>query len=178
MLEHLEQVKDAGVNSIKIEGRNKKALYVATAVNAYRHVLDGEDAASWAGELENISHRPYSTGFYFGDAQQSPDYDGYEQNCVHVADVLECKKVGDAFEVHVLCRNHFEQDEDLEALVPGGQIMQVKPANLKFVPDGASGGKPAEIANRAKETYSFECKTQLSAGSLLRSKTYLRTSRK
>ena len=45
MLEHVDDLKAAGLSSIKIEGRNKKALYVATVVNAYRHVLDGEDPA-------------------------------------------------------------------------------------------------------------------------------------
>lgn len=44
MLEHLDKLKHAGLSSIKIEGRNKKALYVATVVNAYRHVLDGSPA--------------------------------------------------------------------------------------------------------------------------------------
>ena len=45
MLEHIDDLKAAGLSSIKIEGRNKKALYVATVVNSYRHVLDGEDPA-------------------------------------------------------------------------------------------------------------------------------------
>ena len=45
MLKHLSELESAGINSIKIEGRNKKALYVATSVNAYRHVLDGDDPA-------------------------------------------------------------------------------------------------------------------------------------
>ena len=91
MLDHMDDLKDAGLSSIKIEGRNKKALYVATVVNAYRHVLDGDSPEQWSRELENVSHRPYSTGFYYGDAQQSPDYDGYEQNCVHVGDILDCE---------------------------------------------------------------------------------------
>lgn len=46
MLKHLSELESAGINSIKIEGRNKKALYVATSVNAYRHVLDGDDPAN------------------------------------------------------------------------------------------------------------------------------------
>ena len=45
MLEHIDDLKAAGLSSIKIEGRNKKAIYVATVVNAYRHVLDGKDPA-------------------------------------------------------------------------------------------------------------------------------------
>ena len=91
MLAHLNALAAAGVDSIKIEGRNKKAFYVATVVNAYRQVLDGADPARIAPDLEMISHRPYNTGFYFGMAQQAVDYDGYEQTCLHVADVLACE---------------------------------------------------------------------------------------
>lgn len=137
MIEHMDKLKAAGVASVKIEGRNKKALYVATVVNAYRHVLDGEDPAKWACELENVSHRPYSTGFYFGQAEQSPDYDGYEQNCVHVGDVLDCENRSTFFGFHrfyiykVLCRNHFEEGENIEALIPGGNIASVNVENLK-----------------------------------------------
>lgn len=137
MIEHMDKLKAAGVASVKIEGRNKKALYVATVVNAYRHVLDGEDPAKWARELENVSHRPYSTGFYFGQAEQSPDYDGYEQNCVHVGDILDCENRSTFFGLHrfyiykVLCRNHFEEGENIEALIPGGNIASVNVENLK-----------------------------------------------
>ena len=183
MLEHVDELKASGLSSIKIEGRNKKALYVATVVNAYRHVLDGEDPAKWSAELENVSHRPYSTGFYFGPAEQSPDYDGYEQNCIHVGDVLDCENRSTFFGVQhfniykVLCRNHFEEGETLEALIPGGNITSVNVENLKWYPDEKSGGKPEKIANRAKDIYSFTSQIQLPPGTLLRSKTYLRTSR-
>lgn len=93
MLAHVRELAEAGVCSLKVEGRNKKAFYVATVVNAYRRVLDGEPAEEVAEELETVSHRPYSTGFYFGEAQQAPDYDGYEQTCLHAADVLACEAV-------------------------------------------------------------------------------------
>ena len=79
MLAHLDELIAAGVDSIKIEGRVKKAFYVATVVNAYRQVLDGGDPAQWGSELERISHRPYSTGFFYGDAQQSFEDDIYVQ---------------------------------------------------------------------------------------------------
>lgn len=184
MLEHLEELKDAGVSSIKIEGRNKKALYVATVVNAYRHVLDGDDPAKWSPELQNVSHRPYSTGFYYGEAQQSPDYDGYEQNCVHVADVVSCEAqskflfFGKKYKTTVLCRNRFADGDTIEALIPGGQIQSVDVKDLKWYPSDKSGGKPETTANRAKETYSFVSNAELPAGTLLRSKDFLRTSRK
>lgn len=95
MLAHVREMQQAGIDSIKIEGRNKKAFYVATIVNAYRQVLDGADPAAFAEELETVSHRPYSTGFFFGPAHQSVHTDGYEQTCLHVADIVACEPVGD-----------------------------------------------------------------------------------
>ena len=96
MLAHVQALAEAGVDALKIEGRNKKAFYVATVVNAYRRVLGGADAAALADELDTVSHRPYSTGFYFGEAEQAADYDGYEQTCLHVADVQACEPCGSA----------------------------------------------------------------------------------
>ena len=91
MLAYLDELVAAGVDSIKIEGRVKKAFYVATVVNAYRHVLDGESAELWAAELEKISHRPYSTGFYFGEAEQTDDADTYVQLNDWVGEVRACE---------------------------------------------------------------------------------------
>ena len=85
MIEHLRELEEAGVNSIKIEGRNKKAFYVATVVNAYRKALEGDAPLD---ELNAVSHRPFSTGFFFGNPKQSLDFDGYTQETLHVADVL------------------------------------------------------------------------------------------
>ena len=79
------------MDSIKIEGRNKKAFYVATVVGAYRRVLDGEPFEAVADELLAVSHRPYGTGFYFAEAEQACAYDGYEQQTMHVADVVACE---------------------------------------------------------------------------------------
>ncbi|MEC4175438.1 U32 family peptidase [Adlercreutzia sp. R7] len=88
MLAHLRELACAGVDSIKIEGRNKKAFYVASVVGAYRRVLDGEPSEAVADELLAVSHRPYGTGFYFSEAEQAPAYDGYEQETMHMADVV------------------------------------------------------------------------------------------
>lgn len=62
MLAHLDALRAAGVDSIKIEGRNKKAFYVASVVNAYRQVLDGSPAADFAAELEAVSASPVWDG--------------------------------------------------------------------------------------------------------------------
>ena len=94
MIDHLDDLAAAGVDSIKLEGRNKKAFYVATVVHAYRAVLDGADPASVHDDLLAISHRPYGTGFYYGQPNQTPERDGYVKECLHVATVTACEPAG------------------------------------------------------------------------------------
>lgn len=73
MIEYLPQIINAGVTSLKIEGRMKSAYYVATVVKAYRQALDsyyemGSDFkfdAKWLEEVSKASHREFTTGFYF-----------------------------------------------------------------------------------------------------------------
>lgn len=132
MLAHLRALADAGVDSIKIEGRNKKAFYVATVVGAYRRVLDGEPPEVVADELLAVSHRPYGTGFYFSEAEQATAYDGYEQETMHVADVVASSPrhpersvqrevegfPDDPQYLYLLCRNRFAEGDELEILAP------------------------------------------------------------
>jgi putative protease len=71
MIEHLPELMDAGVTSFKIEGRMKSAYYAAAVTNAYRHAVDCAAAGEplpevWLRETDMLSHRPYCTGFYFG----------------------------------------------------------------------------------------------------------------
>lgn len=84
MIDHLAQLKDAGITSFKIEGRMKSLLYVATVTRAYRKALDAltDPAVDWKpyrDELDKVSHRQYSTGFFFGsgpvDDTLRPDSD-------------------------------------------------------------------------------------------------------
>lgn len=75
MIEYLPELLDAGITSLKIEGRAKSAYYVGAVTNAYRHALDAVITGNsvpeiWIQETEQISHRPYSTGFYFGEPGQ------------------------------------------------------------------------------------------------------------
>ncbi|MBQ9021747.1 MAG: U32 family peptidase [Eggerthellaceae bacterium] len=95
MLEHLDKLRDAGIDAIKIEGRNKKAFYVATVVNAYRQVLDGADAAAFMDELDTVSHRPYSTGFYFGPAHQTPEDDRYTRHYQWAFEAIHIEELSD-----------------------------------------------------------------------------------
>ncbi len=165
MLAHLRALADAGVNSIKIEGRNKKAFYVATVVGAYRRVLDGEPPEAVADELLAVSHRPYGTGFYFSEAEQATAYDGYEQETMHVADVVasspchpersaqrEVEVEGfpdDPQYLYLLCRNRFAEGDELEVLAPHESSRRLIVRDLHwlntFGPDNHDEDAPATV---------------------------------
>ena len=145
MLAHLQALADAGVDSIKIEGRNKKAFYVATVVGADRRVLDGEPPDEVADELLAVSHRPYGTGFYFSEAEQAPAYDGYEQETMHIADVV----AGDPHHLYLLCRNRFAEGDELEVLAPHEPSRRLIVRDLHwlntFGPDNHDEDAPATV---------------------------------
>ncbi len=182
MLAHLDELRRAGIDSIKIEGRNKKAFFVASVVNAYRHVLDGELADRWASELEDVSHRPYSTGFFFGEAEQACDYDGYEQHTLHIADVVEWHEGT----MVARCRNRFEEGDELEVLAPGAPVQRIRARNLCWLPetDGVLGApEPVAVANRSANLYRFvvePCEGEalpVPPGSFLRRRQFRRSAR-
>ena len=94
MIDHLPELMEAGVDCLKIEGRAKSAYYAAIVTGAYRHCLD--DAAAgrpadpvWRDEVDHISHRRYSTGFFFGQPGQ------YYQNSRYIRDWQICAVVTD-----------------------------------------------------------------------------------
>ena len=123
MAEHLNEVIDSGIISLKIEGRMKSILYVATVVNAYRMALDGCDMELVMNELNRISHRPYTTGFMLdNDAMGSkaplmaPESGGYIQDYAIAAVVLDYdseRKIA-----HVEQRNRFFDGDELHILAP------------------------------------------------------------
>lgn len=163
MLAHLQALADAGVDSIKIEGRNKKAFYVATVVGAYRRALDGEPPEVVADELLAVSHRPYGTGFYFSEVEQATAYDGYEQETMHVADVVASSPrhpersvqrevegfPDDPQYLYLLCRNRFAEGDELETLVPHEPSRRLIVRDLHwlntFDPDNHDEDAPATV---------------------------------
>lgn len=168
MLEHLDKLIEAGIDSIKIEGRVKKAFYVATVVNAYRHVLDGENPKLWVSELETISHRPYSTGFFFGEAEQSCSADIYTQLYDWVGEVKTSAPRNDGrFDVEVYCRNRFYLGDTLEVLSPYASLFSLTVEGLceVFADDVHV---PCEIANKAMGVYSIISDTELHPHDILR----------
>jgi putative protease len=102
MIDHLALLRDAGVDSIKIEGRMKSLYYVATVTRAYRKALDAlegkADAGDWnvyRDELFQVSHREFSTGFFF-DAEQiaNPTETSYLRDYLLIGTIQEEKEPG------------------------------------------------------------------------------------
>ena len=190
MIAHLDELAAAGVDSFKIEGRNKRAFYVATVVGAYRSVLDGGDVQAAERELLTISHRPYSTGFYYGRADQTLERDGYVKECVHVATVEDCAPIAEGrWRVTVQCHNRFASGDTLETVRPGkapstinvGALCRLAPIDggVPFVERGdlslgevraQAYEQPESIANRSKEHYVLELEQPLDPGDYLRAR--------
>ena len=120
MIDHLDDLIDAGVDCIKLEGRAKSAYYAAVVTGAYRHALD--DVASgrpvdpvWRDEVEHVSHRHYGTGFYYGEPGQYYQDSRYIRSWQVVAIVTSCDAQGNAT---LSLRNKFAVGEKVELVGP------------------------------------------------------------
>lgn len=120
MIEHLQDLADAGVSSFKIEGRTKSAYYTAAVTNAYRHAVDAiavrdEVPEVWIRETDMVSHRPYCTGFYLGKPGQVTEGPNYFSGADVMAVVERCDEEGNAV---LTQRNKFSRGDTLELLTP------------------------------------------------------------
>ena len=123
MIEHIPELIDAGVTSFKIEGRMKSAYYAAAVTNAYRHAIDyaqkGEALPQvWIDELNKVSHRPYCTGFYYGDPGQHFAEASYFSDAYVCAVVESCAEDGLA---ELTQRNRFCIGDTVELLTNEGE---------------------------------------------------------
>lgn len=123
MIEHIPELIDAGVTSFKIEGRMKSAYYAAAVTNAYRHAIDyalrGEELPKvWIDELNKVSHRPYCTGFYYGDPGQHFAEASYFSDAYVCAVVENCADDGFA---ELTQRNRFCVGDMVELLTNEGE---------------------------------------------------------
>ncbi len=124
MIEHIPELLKAGITSLKIEGRAKSAYYVAVITNAYKQALldyykmgENFELEPWIREeVYKISHRKYSTGFYFGgEPGQIYDNGGYVKDYEVVA---VCENYQDGM-IEISQRNKFLKGDELEVLMPG-----------------------------------------------------------
>ena len=119
-IDHLKDLMDAGIDCIKIEGRAKSAYYAAIVTGAYRHAIDDINAGRpvdpvWRDEVDHVSHRIYSTGFYYGFPGQYTENSRYIREWQVCAIVESCDENGLAT---CSLRNKFHAGDELELVGP------------------------------------------------------------
>lgn len=160
-IDFLDRIESAGVCSFKIEGRMKTPYYVGTVTNAYRRAIDGgADTEELKGELDCVSHRPYSSGFYFGREKDGHYNDGaYHTECSFAAKVLDSR--GD--EMTVEQRNAFSVGDELEVVSPC--LLGAKLTVEKII---SAEGEPKKTASLVQEHVRINGLSGVRPGDLLR----------
>ena len=174
MIGHIPELVSSGINSFKIEGRAKSEYYTAAVTHAYRAAIDEylKDPApdfkpsQWIlDEMDRISHREYTTGFYFGPIKkgQVTEYGGY----VRSWEVCALMKSINSNRVTVYQRNRFFEGEELEVLEPFKKPYKIKVTNLYCETDN----EKTSVANKATAVYSFDTDKPVSLDAILRRQT-------
>lgn len=169
MVAHLAALREAGICSFKIEGRMKTVFYAAAVTNAYRVALDDAIAGrpfnpAVQEELEKLSHRPYSTGFYFPGAQTEHTLgNDYLQSYDFVAIVRETDE--ESGRALIEQRNRFFSGDTLEVLSPGSLGQTFRVLSIEDLE-----GTARESAPHPCEKLWIKTDLPLKAGDLLRKK--------
>ena len=165
MIDHLDDLMDAGVDCIKLEGRAKSAYYAAIVTGAYRHCIDASANGQpldpvWRNEVDHISHRIYSTGFYYGQPGQYTKTSRYIREWQIVAMVESCDETGLA---KCSLRNKFRKGDILECVGPDTRPFEVIPEEME-TPEGA----PLEEPKTPQMEFYLRLPKQVPAYSILR----------
>lgn len=174
MIEHIPELMDAGIDSFKIEGRMKTALYVATVARTYRKAIDdyNRDPESYRANMEwyqaeigKCTYREFTTGFYFGkpDANaQIYSSNTYVKNYIYLGTIEEVDGRGYA---RISQKNKFSVGETIEVMKPDGR-------NLEAVVRGiyTEDGESRESAPHPQELLYVELEAEMEQYDILRKK--------
>ena len=165
MIDHVAELMDAGLDSLKLEGRAKSAYYAAIVTGAYRHAIDAAAAGVpldpvWRDEVEHISHRHYSTGFFYGQPGQFTEDSRYVRDWQIVAKVLSCGEDGRAL---LTLNNKFAVGDALELVGP-----DVRPQALCAERLWDTDGTPLPEVRKPQMQFYMDLPQQVPPLSLLR----------
>ena len=165
MIDHVDDLMDVGLSSLKIEGRAKSAYYAAIVTGAYRHVIDDVAAGRsvdrvWRDEVEHVSHRHYATGFYYGQPGQYYEDSRYIREWQVVALVTDCEENGLAT---LSLRNKFAAGDTVEVVGP-----DTKPFSLEVPVMEDQDGLPLTEPRTPQMVFRMRLPRQVPAMSILR----------
>ena len=171
-IEHIPELVKSGIASLKIEGRVKTAFYVATVVGAYRREIDRycEDPENYVfnpeelEELCKVSHRPYTTGFYFG----RPGTDGQVYETSSYIRDYELVGIVTGYDeaqkrITLTQRNRFFERDELEIIQPNKPYIKITAQNMKN-----EKGESVTVAPHAEEIITMDCDTLVCEGAMIR----------
>jgi putative protease len=157
LIRRIRELSDAGVASLKIEGRMKSEYYVGGVVNAYRRALDGLQF-DYIAELEKTAHRPFTAGFTFGDKDTQFTASAAPQQTHKIAAVVVSASAARTDTYTVKQKNKFTAGEELEILSPSDTW------NKTFTVDASS--------NIPEQTVEIHCPYPLRPNDILRKKVH------
>ncbi|SUB76246.1 peptidase U32 family protein [Peptoniphilus indolicus] len=172
MIEHIDDLIESGVASLKIEGRVKSEYYLATVIRSYRMAIDAyyEDPenykfdSSLLDEIKKVSHRDFTTGFFYGKANEDSQVytdNSYIRGYDFVGIVLEYDK--DTKLAKIEQRNRIFKGESVEIFGPSVKHFTQK---LEYMTD--EKGNEIEVANKAKQIFYLKLDKDVKPGYLLR----------
>ncbi len=172
MIEYIPEMMDAGIDSFKIEGRMKTALYVATVARTYRKAIDDYNKdpelykanMDWyRSEIGKCTYREFTTGFYFGkpdETTQIYDNNTYVKNYTYLGTVEAVDERGFA---RIEQKNKFTVGETIEVMKPDGRNLEVTVKGI-----WNEDGKAQESAPHSRQILFVELDEQLEPYDILR----------
>lgn len=158
MIEHIPEMIDAGIDSFKIEGRMKTALYVATVARTYRRAVDDlleseekyrANMDRYLAEIGKCTHRPFTTGFYFGrpdEKAQIYDNSAYVNEYIYLGTVARIVQTAGRPCARIEQRNKFSVGDEIEIMKPDGENVS---ARVEAMFD--EQGRPVQSCPHAKQ---------------------------
>lgn len=173
-IEHIPELVKSGITSLKIEGRVKTAFYVATVVGAYRREIDRyfEDPENYVfngeelTELCKVSHRPYTTGFYFG--RPGADAQVYETSSyIRDYELVGIVKAYDeaSKRITITQRNRFFEGDEIEIMQPGKPFITITAKNMED-----ERGERITVAPHPEQIVTMDVSEPVAEGAMMRMK--------
>lgn len=172
MIEHIPEIIDAGINSLKVEGRMKTALYVATVARTYRKAIDDyleseekyrANMEWYKAEIGKCTYRQFTTGFFFGKPDENTQI--YDSN-TYMTEYTYLGIVGEKNSQNqymIEQRNKFSVDEKIEVMKPDGTNVEV---TVRSITD--EEGNPMESAPHPKQKLWIDLGVELDRYDILR----------
>ena len=174
MIDHLEDLKNAGVDSLKIEGRMKSIYYAAVVTRAYRKMIDSveghdiDNLDKYVDEIYKVSHREFSTGFYYGkDEIEIPTFKSYMREyrfLGSISEVLHEKSTDNKYCYQIDVKNQIRSDCEIEYIGP--DVLYLKDSGFTLQDENFN---QVEKTDHGKTTYIITDK-KLEKGFIIREK--------